>query len=98
MHGPVAEAECLLCHSPHESSVPHLLRMRSPRLCVQCHVVGTTLGTRPEHQDAKADCLECHVGHGSTKHGLLKPAPPATQPAAALTNSPSGIEVRGAGL
>lgn len=99
MHGPVAAAECLMCHAPHESGVAHLLRLRSPRLCMQCHAAGTTLSTRPEHHDDKADCLECHVGHGSTKHGLLKPAPAsATQPAAPLANSPSGPEVKGAGL
>jgi predicted CXXCH cytochrome family protein len=76
MHGPVVNNECLWCHEPHESTVPHLLKDRAPALCLQCHS-RKDLPIRPvEHQDPKLDCLICHVGHGGVRHGLLRAGAP----------------------
>ena len=73
MHGPVAAAECNLCHVPHESSIPHLLRDAAPTVCVQCHQPELLSPTPREHLLPDKSCLDCHTGHGSDKHGLLKP-------------------------
>lgn len=82
MHGPVAAAECSFCHSPHESSIPNLLKARAPAVCAQCHSAETMTADRPEHQDLKADCLTCHIGHGSHSRGLLRVnVVPKAQPA-----------------
>lgn len=35
-HPPVKE-NCLTCHDPHGTMHPNLLKMRTPRLCQQCH-------------------------------------------------------------
>ena len=72
MHGPVAAAECNLCHVPHESSIPKLLRDTAPAVCVQCHQSELLSPEPPEHLMADKSCLECHSGHGGAKHGLLK--------------------------
>lgn len=61
---------CIVCHDPHGSPNPRLLKQPMGQLCLQCHFV-------PKHQTAhggiwaKRNCLECHVDvHGSytSKH------------------------------
>jgi predicted CXXCH cytochrome family protein len=61
---------CIVCHDPHVSPNPRLLKQPAGQLCLQCHFV-------PRHQTAhggiwaKRNCLECHVDvHGSytSKH------------------------------
>lgn len=61
---------CIVCHDPHGSPNPRLLKQPAGQLCLQCHFV-------PKHQTAhggiwaKRNCLECHVDvHGSytSKH------------------------------
>ena len=37
MHGPVATGQCRVCHLPHESTVPHLLKSAPAVLCTTCH-------------------------------------------------------------
>jgi predicted CXXCH cytochrome family protein len=78
MHGPVAAAECLICHAPHESPVAHVLRAPAPTLCAQCHTPENMQSDRPEHKDMSADCLGCHSGHGGATHGLLRAGNSAT--------------------
>jgi predicted CXXCH cytochrome family protein len=72
MHGPVAVAECQLCHAPHESTIKGMLKQPSPQVCVQCHVTELLLPDPPEHMQADKSCLDCHVAHGAEKHGLLR--------------------------
>lgn len=83
MHGPVASDECLLCHSSHQSTFPHLLKQPAPKVCTQCHELPTLSQQTPEHRDPKADCLTCHSGHGGSDRTFMKvtQAGPATQPA-----------------
>lgn len=86
MHGPVASADCLACHEPHESLNAHLLIEPTPKLCLQCHAADDlrAAGT-PQHEDLSKDCLACHHGHGGLDRNLLRidlspPAPPEPQP------------------
>jgi predicted CXXCH cytochrome family protein len=73
VHGPVRDS-CLWCHDPHLSGHKHLLRLRSPGLCRQCHDEGLMSTQVPGHQDPDADCLECHQGHGGPTRGFLRPS------------------------
>jgi predicted CXXCH cytochrome family protein len=78
LHGPVAVHACLWCHLPHESAYDHLLAVRSPQLCLQCHDLGLMESPQPpEHVDIQRDCLDCHSGHGGRDLRFLKPMPPA---------------------
>lgn len=91
MHGPVALGECRLCHSPHESSAPHLLIDTAPALCLTCHD-REFLPVEPADHQTDRNCLECHVGHGSHQRLLLRDAvkpvlaAPATAP---VTSQPT---------
>jgi len=94
MHGPVAAEACLWCHTPHESTVPGLLRAPSPDLCLQCHDRDLLPARIAEHRMATSSCLDCHVGHGSTQRYLLRAAPgsatqPATQPGTPPATQPA---------
>jgi DmsE family decaheme c-type cytochrome len=70
-HAPVAE-DCTLCHDPHGSNQPALLKKRVPQLCQECHdpeghpgfaYGGANLGG-PFLQGKS--CLNCHSAiHGS---------------------------------
>ena len=91
MHGPVVVTECNICHVPHESSIPHLLRDTAPTVCVQCHQPELLSPNPKEHLMPNKSCLDCHSGHGGQKHGLLKaglalnagrPEPPRRRPKA----------------
>jgi DmsE family decaheme c-type cytochrome len=39
-HQPVTE-DCTICHSPHGSNQPRLLKARGPQLCQTCHTAGS---------------------------------------------------------
>lgn len=105
MHGPVAVGQCLLCHQPHESTVPALLNEPAPAVCEQCHVRGM-LSTIPQHSTPKQSCLDCHFGHGGPERFFLRvaadtpPAPstqPATAPAPASTPATAPAKPAGGG-
>jgi predicted CXXCH cytochrome family protein len=89
MHGPVSTGECMMCHAPHESAIPGMLKEAAPSVCVKCHIPELLSPDPPEHTMADKSCLDCHVAHGSDKHGLLKKtfalASPTTRPTAAPT-------------
>ena len=81
MHGPVVNNECRRCHSPHSSTIPHLLKQPSPDVCTQCHepAIVSTLHRPPF--DPQASCIDCHSGHGGPNHQLLLAFKPTTRPA-----------------
>jgi predicted CXXCH cytochrome family protein len=81
-HGPVGAGHCLMCHSPHQATEPHLLKQQQPGLCTQCHEPAMLSSGTPEHQKADANCLSCHSGHGGTDWHFLKASGrlPATGP------------------
>ncbi len=70
-HQPVTE-DCTICHTPHGSNLPALLKKRPPQLCQQCHAQaghpslrydGSRLGS--QFLGVKG-CLNCHSQvHGS---------------------------------
>ncbi len=74
-HPPVVE-DCLNCHESHGSSNAQLLKVRTPRLCQQCHAVQDS---RPSHSSSpfsavgkgshfafNRSCTNCHSQiHGS---------------------------------
>jgi DmsE family decaheme c-type cytochrome len=70
-HAPVAE-DCTLCHDPHGSNQPALLKKRVPQLCQQCHSPSGHPSVRYDgaklpsaYMQAKG-CLNCHSAvHGS---------------------------------
>lgn len=68
-HEPVTE-DCGLCHKPHGSQHPSLLKSRSPFLCQQCHIAADHPGQLPRglanSNIAGGGCLNCHGAiHGS---------------------------------
>ncbi|MDA1298959.1 MAG: DmsE family decaheme c-type cytochrome [Proteobacteria bacterium] len=72
-HEPVTE-DCTLCHRPHGSAQPSLLKTRSPFLCQQCHLTadhpsqladGRALVSRDSNLLVNG-CTNCHSSvHGS---------------------------------
>jgi predicted CXXCH cytochrome family protein len=93
MHGPVSVGECNLCHVPHESTTPALLKENNSTLCTQCHQTELLSSTPREHLTPdKNSCLDCHSGHGGPKHGLLKPRKltATSKPVASTRKSPRG--------
>ena len=74
VHGPVASGLCTVCHHPHQSSNPFLLRAAvQADLCEQCHV-GELFWTREQHaQYGDTACSACHDPHTSERAMLLRP-------------------------
>ena len=67
-HFPVTE-NCVLCHDPHGSSQKHLLKIRQPYLCLDCHtnLPGSHDPFNPQSRFTyNRACINCHVQiHGS---------------------------------
>lgn len=77
VHGPYAAGECLLCHEPHKTTSPHLLRVPIPSLCYKCH---PELAKQVDPNDAKkphAQCTRCHAAHASPAKNAGGRAPEA---------------------
>lgn len=67
VHGPVAAGDCLRCHAPHKSELPHLLLAPPGETCVQCHD-WADLKSGEHHAgigtEGSAACVQCHRPHG----------------------------------
>ena len=97
-HGPAAAGQCILCHHPHTSPNPHLLRNAEPdRVCQTCHLV-EDLAAGGFHEVGALDrsCLECHDPHGGTRPRFLRG--PAVEPGETSDPSVRTIEPRGVGV
>ncbi len=73
-HGPAASGQCVICHHPHASQNPHLLRLAEPqKTCVQCHLT-VDIASAAEHAGSvlEQSCLECHDPHGGSQRGFLR--------------------------
>ena len=71
LHAPVTKNNCIVCHTPHQSKYPDLLKDTTEKLCTMCHSEGLIRLTK-SHQELK-DCLECHTAHlGKDKFLLVK--------------------------
>ncbi|MFQ5504242.1 MAG: cytochrome c3 family protein [Planctomycetota bacterium] len=73
VHGPAAAGECLMCHYPHKSEFPHLVRAeKTASLCAKCHS-GQTFMTEAKHEEFKdQDCVGCHDPHASERAYFLR--------------------------
>ena len=70
VHGPVALADCSICHAPHTSTERRLLTLPEPELCGFCH---PRLLSCPAADRSPADCTSCHDAHGGEVPHLLRP-------------------------
>jgi DmsE family decaheme c-type cytochrome len=79
-HQPVQE-NCALCHNPHGTTNPNLLKTRAPFLCQQCHEASPHQGNPASltGQSTSANtiargCLNCHTNiHGSNNPANIGP-------------------------
>jgi predicted CXXCH cytochrome family protein len=69
MHGPAAAGECLLCHDPHKTTNPHLLREQIPSLCYKCHQEMAGESTPDDVKEPHSQCIGCHAAHASPTEG-----------------------------
>jgi predicted CXXCH cytochrome family protein len=76
-HKPVAEGKCRLCHRPHTSNSPDLLKSPLPQPCRPCHgkffSALDDAGLRSRHEPVTAGaCGSCHEVHGGREAVLLR--------------------------
>lgn len=69
-HAPISKGNCTVCHVPHQSKYPKLLKDTSDQLCVMCHSEGNITRSK-SHKNLKS-CMTCHNPHlGRDKNLLL---------------------------
>ena len=87
-HGPTATGKCSLCHDPHSSGNPALLKMQTTDLCIKCHadkesgahVIAGFFGkghpvrgvSDPLQPDREFTCAGCHDPHAGDTPNLLR--------------------------
>ncbi len=87
-HGPTAMGHCTLCHNPHGSEWPSLLRMHTTDLCINCHkekasgahVIAGFYGKGhpvrgvkdPFNPGREFTCASCHNPHAGDTQNLLR--------------------------
>jgi len=75
IHSPVKDYQCMACHNPHGSKIPHQLLSQSSTLCFPCHkgleekIKPATENVHPPVREGK--CLTCHIRHVSGYPSLL---------------------------
>ncbi|MCH7883719.1 MAG: hypothetical protein IIC01_00590 [Planctomycetes bacterium] len=74
-HAPVAAGQCAICHQPHRSDQPALLRMSILETCVECHDEPEDLSPAAHSGKSAENCTSCHDAHFGTGL-LLKPDNP----------------------
>lgn len=71
LHEAVKQGSCTVCHTPHKSSRPYLMRTSGEKVCYQCHKPQEI--APPKHPDVtRVDCLICHGGHRTEQPHLLR--------------------------
>jgi predicted CXXCH cytochrome family protein len=73
LHFPAAKGDCLACHDPHQSPNPYMLRKKSDRLCVDCHLKDVVVNAE-SHAKVNGnlnDCLRCHTPHLGVDRRML---------------------------
>lgn len=78
IHGAVKTGRCSVCHDPHQTDNPKMLRFsETARLCYQCHSDDLT-GRNSIHPPAgDGTCDACHSPHGSRFQYNLLDEPPS---------------------
>lgn len=72
VHMPAAE-DCVLCHDPHGSAAPKMLRADDQRnLCFMCHDEALMAGGHQHGPAAVGACSVCHNPHSSDEDKLLR--------------------------
>jgi len=72
IHPPVAEGECLFCHSPHASANKSLLLNNQPQPCSRCHVQEIENKKFKHDPVFDGNCQTCHDPHQSDFDHFLK--------------------------
>lgn len=97
VHSPVAEGECLDCHSPHGSNAGRFLLPvghNLTELCINCHDSDLFTKNVIHGPVASGACTQCHDPHESNQLALLKKSKQNVctdchaDIAAGMTNSP----------
>jgi len=102
VHAPAVSFQCLFCHHPHQSPLPHLLKRPVPTLCFECHEESAIRSTPYHAGQAAKDCTACHNPHGGDNRMFLirkSPKPgawptPSSQPAPASRPAGAGRDSR----
>lgn len=74
IHPPAEKGVCWICHDPHGSNNPDLVRTVDNKLvCYACHVdIGELRSKEVQHKPfAEENCAACHVPHQGKVKGLL---------------------------
>jgi predicted CXXCH cytochrome family protein len=72
VHGPVAGGYCTVCHAPHMSEYPKLLKQKGKELCLQCHPNSLVMKNSAHKVAVEMECISCHDPHGGANKALLK--------------------------
>lgn len=72
-HSADGRQKCAVCHEPHGSPNPAMLRAPKEKLCTGCHSGLSTVNTASSmHVPLKNEsCLECHDPHGNPENASL---------------------------
>jgi predicted CXXCH cytochrome family protein len=73
VHGPIAVADCLACHVPHDSQQPSLLKESKGQLCLTCHRearIAAVLHTNAARHELV--CTDCHDPHYGEMQYFIK--------------------------
>ena len=71
VHGPVAVADCSLCHHYHGSPFPGLLLTDPIKTCLNCHDQ-SDLTEGAHHAQPDRSCTDCHDAHGGENRFFVK--------------------------
>lgn len=75
-HTPVAEGECVACHSPHGSPYKFQLIAKGGDLCFNCHDEEMLAGKYVHGPAAVGGCIACHEPHTADHEKNLRAKPP----------------------
>ena len=100
-HPPFKLGECTVCHDPHGTDYPKMLKQPPNTLCTTCHFVADMDSAKQKHPPwAARDCIGCHSPHASDYPGMTKEKQPdvclechknvAGELSQAVTHNPAG--------